>query len=437
LNNTYHVPGYTFNVQRATYNALPGPEDITRTVLPNGITVLARPNFNSPSVYISGYLPAGSLFDPDAKLGLAGFTAAALMRGTHKRNFQQIYNALESIGASLGFSSAVHTTAFSGKSLAEDLPLLLELLADALRQSVFPSEQVERLRTQLLTGLAIRAEDTREMASLTFDQIVYTGHPYRRPEDGYTETVQAITRDELDEFRQRHYGPRGLVITVVGGVEPARAIDEVAKALGDWQNPQQPEPPALPPLQPLQTIETRWVTIPGKSQADIVLGATGPERKAPAFLAASLGNSVLGQFGMMGRIGDAVREKAGLAYYAYSSLSGGSGPGPWEVSAGVDPANIERAIELIRQEITGFVSKPVTETELSDSQANYIGRLPLSLETNAGVAGALLGLERYDLGLDYYRRYPDLIRLITVEEVLAASQLYLKPDRLGIAVAGP
>ena len=386
---------------------------------------------------INGYLPAGGLFDPDDKLGLADFTASALMRGTAQHTFQEMYDLLESVGASLGVGGGTHTTSFSGKALAEDLDLLLELLAECLRQPVFPADQVERLRAQLLTGLAIRAQDTGEMASLAFDQMVYAGHPYSRPEDGYPETIQAITQADLVEFHRRHYGPRGLVIAVVGGVEPAQAVEKVARALGDWQNPVQPEPPALPALSPLEHTVTRKVTIPGKYQTDLVLGVAGPPRRSPDYMAASLGNSVLGQFGMMGRIGDVVREQAGLAYYAYSSLSGGLGPGPWAISAGVDPANVTQAIDLICQEIARFVREPVTAEELADSQANFIGRLPLSLESNGGVAGALINLERYDLGLDYYRRYPDMVRAVTPELVLEAARRYLDPDRLGIAIAGP
>jgi zinc protease len=140
---------------------------------------------------------------------------------------------------------------------------------------------------------------------------------------------------------------------------------------------------------------------------------------------------------MMGRIGKVVREAAGLAYYAASSLGGGLGPGPWDVSAGVDPQAVDPAIDLILQEIRRFTSEPVTSEELADSQANYIGRLPISLESNVGIASALLGLERYQLGLDYYRRYPDLVRAITAEQVLQAARHYLDPDRLAIAVAGP
>jgi len=406
-------------------------------VLDNGITILTRPNFNSPSVTVSGYLAVGGLFDPDDKLGLSDFTAAALMRGTTQRDFQAIYDALESAGASLGFNGATHTTGFGGKALSEDLPLLMNLLAETLREPAFPGQQVMRLRAQLMTGLAIRAQNTREMASMAFDQMVYANHPYSHPEDGYPETVQNISREDLVAFYQTHYGPRGVVIAVVGAVDPQAAVNCVQQVLGDWANPDQPEPPELPSVTPLGEQMVQQVEIPGKIQSDIVMGAAGPPRNAPDFFNAALGNSVLGQFGMMGRIGDVVREQAGLAYYAYSSMSGGLGPGPWSVSAGVNPDNVDQAIDLIQSEIRRFVTEPVTAEELSDSQSSYVGRLPLALEANAGVAGALLNLERYDLGLDYYRRYADLVNAVTVDEVLATAQKYLDPDRLAIAVAGP
>lgn len=416
--------------------SLPGPDDITRVELSNGIVVLARANFNSPSVFIHGYLPVGSLFEPDEKLGLASFTASALMRGTARRDFQGIYESLESVGAWLGIDGGAHSTGFTGRSLAEDLDMLLELFGETLRQPVFPPEQVERLRAQILTGLAIRAQDTGEMASLAFDQIVYEAHPYRRPEDGFPETVQSMTRQDLEQFHRTHYGPRGMVIVVVGGVEPSEAVEIVSRVLGDWENAQQPLPPDLPAVRPLQGRVRRQIHLVGKSQADLVMGAVGPPRSSPDFLAASLGNSVLGQFGMYGRIGESVRERSGLAYYAYSSLGGGLGPGPWFVSAGVDPANLEKAIDLVLAEITRFVEAGVSDGELEDSQAHYIGRLPLSLESNGGVAGALTNLERHKLGLDYYQRYAGLIAAISVEEVKQAARRYLHPERLAIAAAG-
>ncbi len=418
-------------------SSIPGPEDISRRVLPNGIVVLTRSNFNSSSVVVSGYVAAGSQLDAPDKLGLAHFTALGLMRGTASSDFHSLYNRLESAGASLGFGASVHTTSYSGRALAEDLPLLFTTLSECLREPVFPDDQLNRLRAQLLTGLAIRAQSTREMAALEFDALLFPGHPYGRPEDGFTETLSAITRDDIVDFHRSTYGPAGMTLVVVGAVEAEKVFDLAGKYLGSWNTPQSNRPHVLPAVMPLQQRITKKVIIPGKSQSDLVMGTLGPKRKDPAYLSASLGNSILGQFGLMGRVGDAVREKAGLAYYASTSLNAWIESGSWEVSAGVNPGNVEKAAALITNELRRFTTEPVTQEELTDNQSNYIGRMPLSLESNSGVANSLLNLERFDLGMDYLQRYPALIRAITKEDILHTAQKFIDPEKLIIVSAGP
>ena len=416
---------------------LPGADDILKVELENGITILARSNFNSPSVFIQGYLQAGSLLDPDEKLGLANFTASALMRGAAGLEFQAIYNTLESAGASLSFSSGTLSTSFGAKALAEDLGLVLELLSQTLTQPEFPEIQVQRLRAQLMTSLSLRAQDTAAMAALKFDSLLFEGHPYSRPEDGVPETVSAISREDLAQFHERVYGPKGMVIVIVGGLETQAAVEQAVERFSGWQKRGQMEIPLLPPLAPLESIRRESVIIPGKSQADIVLGVTAPDRRSPDFLPLAAANDVLGQFGLYGRIGESVRENAGLAYYAYSSLSAGTGPGAWYASAGVDPEHVDEAIELIKAEFRRIAQEKISEEELADTKTNFIGRLPLGLESNAGVASAITHLVRYELGMDYYRQYPGLIQAVTSEEVLQVSQKYLNLDRLAIVTAGP
>lgn len=417
--------------------ALPGPDDIYREVLPNGIVVLTRPNFNSPSVVMSGYFDAGALLDPDEKLGLADFVTSILLRGTQNYTFDEIYHELEAVGASLGLNTGISKSGFSGRSLAEDLPLLLKLLSEALLRPTFPKAEMEKLRAQLLTGLAIRAQDTSDMASMVFDQILFKGHPYSRPDDGYPETIRSITRSDLVKFHRQYYGPRGFAIAIVGAVEPEEAVRQVKRALGGWQVKDQKEAPALPALKPLKKTVRKHHRIAGKSQSDLIVGTNGPMRRDAEFMSASLGNNILGQFGMMGRIGDVVREKSGLAYYAYSSLSAGLGPGSWEVNAGVNPQNVTRAAGLIVDELKRFVQEGVTADELADSKANFIGRLPISLESNGGVANALLNIERHNLGLDYYHRYEGLVDEVSRDDVLNTGRKFIDPDKLVIAIAGP
>ncbi|MEI6291091.1 MAG: pitrilysin family protein, partial [Chloroflexota bacterium] len=392
--------------------SLPGPANVSRTTLANGITILVRNNPNSPSASLSGYLTTGSLFDSDEKLGRSTFATASLMRGTKTRTFDQIYDALESVGASFGFAAGTHTTGFNGRCLAEDLPLLFDLLANSLLQPTFPVDEVEKLRNQLMTGLALRAQDTGEMAALTFDQLIYQDHPYGRPDDGYPETIRRISRDDLFEFHDSTFSPIGMTLAVVGAVEPDAVIRFVEQFLGDWQKIP-PSAPDLPVIGPLQKTTRKHIPLAGKSQTDLMVGVLGPCRKDPEYMAASLGNSVLGQFGMMGRIGDIVREQSGLAYYASSNLSAGTGPGTWEVSAGVNPSNLDKALKLITKEIDRLTKDGVSPEELLDSQDHYVGRLPLSMESNAGIASALMNIERHNLGLDYYLRYEELVRSVT------------------------
>jgi zinc protease len=425
---------YSLSVQ-GSY-VLPGPDDIKRAKLSNGIVVLARKNFSSPSVVINGFLTAGSINDPDEKLGLANFVSMALMRGTRFHTFQQLYDILESVGANLGFDGGVHTTSFWGRSLVEDLDMLLDLLAETIQSPTFPNEQVDKLRSQLLASLAIRAQNTGDMASLAFDQIVYRGHPYRRPEDGYPDTVNRVMRDDLEEFHKLWYGPKGMTIAVVGAIEPDVAVERISECFGDWQNPSQQNAIDLPNVQPVEGIVRSNVSIAGKNQSDLVIGCAGPPRRSPDYVPAALGNNILGQFGLMGRIGDVVREKTGLAYYAHSNLSGGIGPGPWTISAGVSPENVDKVISLVFQEVGRFTKEDVGDEELADTQANYIGRLPLSLEANNGVAAAILALERYGLGLDYYQRYRETIMEVTPKAIREVASRYLDPENIAIAIAG-
>jgi zinc protease len=321
--------------------------------------------------------------------------------------------------------------------LGDDLPILLDTLADVIQNPEFPKEAIERVRAQLLTALDLRAQDTGEMASMGFDQIAYANHPYRFPSDGYIETIKAIKRTDIQDFHKSRYGPAEMVIVIVGPIEADKALSLVGEKLGDWVNPDQKESRNVPDAQPMEKTVLKHTIVEEKSQADIILGAVGPRRKWEDFYPALLGNSILGQFGMMGRIGESVRVTSGLAYYAYSSLSSSIGPGPWTVAAGVDPANLDKTISLIKEEVKRFTSQPVNQSELEDVQSNYLGKLPLSLESNTGVAGALLNIERHGLGLDYFQKYEDMILDITPEKILDAAKKYLDPDKLAISTAGP
>jgi zinc protease len=414
----------------------PGPESIHCYILDNGITVLVYENFAAESVVIDGLVRAGALGEPVEKSGLASFTAEMLMRGTEKRSFDDIYEAIESIGADLDFSSGRHVTEFSTRSLAEDLDLMLDLLAESLRRPTFPTEQIEPVQGETMASLHIRANDTRYRAGRAFREMLYPDHPYGRGIDGTLETVAAMTAEDMTDFHRRYYGPEGMIITLVGAVKHEDALEKVKAAFGDWQPAHEQLPPLPDVERPAETLRTH-VDMPEKTQSDIILGLPGPLRSAPDYLEASMANTVLGVFGMMGRLGQNVRESQGLAYYVYSRLQGGLGAAPWFVSTGVSPDKVQQAIDSILVEVDRIINEPIPEEELADSQAYRTGTLPVSLETNDGLATIISDIELYDLGLDYLQKLPDKINAMTPETVQAAAKKYLSTEQIAVAVAGP
>lgn len=418
--------------------SIPGTHNITREVLPNGITVLVYENFAAQSVVINGSINSGSVYETAAQNGLASLTAEAVMRGTQNRSFDEINETLESSGADIGVSGGTFRTGFSGKGLAEDLPMLLDLAADVLRYPMFPTEQVERLKGEILTSLAYRQQDTRYRANRAFHEALYPdNHPYHYSSRGKPDTVRPLTADDLRTFHAKHYAPQGMIIVIAGAVKAEDAVNLVRERFADWSNPDQPAPPDVAQVAPPRQMRREVVKLPGKTQSDIVIGTLGPSRLDPHWLPASLANSVLGQFGMMGRVGNSVRETLGLAYYAYSSLDLGIAQPAWNVIAGVNPANVDLAIDRSIDEIRRLADELISEDDLSDNQAYFVGRLPLQLESNEGIAGSIKLMETYDLGLDYLVNYRDTIYSISREDVQRAVRAFLNPDALVIGVAGP
>ncbi len=416
--------------------ALPGSDTIFRKRFSDGSTLLAYPNSTSPAVFFRGYLPVGSLSDPAGKNGLANFNAGMLSTGTKQHEFRQLHRLLESCGASISISAGALGTVFSGQCLKEDLPLVLALLMQMLSEPTFPQVHFERLRQQLLTVFRIQSQDTTEMASQAFDRLYYRDHPYAHPELGYPQTVATIRREDLLEFHANYFGPEGLVIAFAGGMESESTAALFEQIFSNWIVPSQKKQIDLPVWQPHRQAMREHVVIPEKSQSDLIIGTSAPIGMSQEYQICALGNNILGQFGMMGRIGESVRERSGLAYYSASTLGAGLGPTTWKVVAGVNPNNLDKAISKIKEELTRFITEPVTRQELRDVKQQALGQLPISLESNSGIARLLLSLERFQLSLDYLRELPAVLEAVTAEDILACARNYWHLDNLVIASAG-
>ena len=416
-------------------HAYPGPDDIHVFRFDNGLRLYVRQNPAAPVAVMEGHLATGAMHDPADLPGLADFVSGMVTRGSARFDYDTFNETVEGVGAAVDVSGDTHVTRISVSGLAEDFPMLVELLADGLRRPTFPPAHVELLRNQTLVYQQEREQDTQRMAALRFYATMYADHVYGRPVSGFPDTVKRITRDDLVEFHATHYGPAEAILVVTGAVDPAAVAGLVETHFGDWQPAPAHAIPARP--QPVGTSVTTVHNMPGKFQSDIVLGSPAVARDHPDFYAVRVANTILGRFGMMGRLGERIREEEGLAYYCYSSQDADLLGGVWYAAAGVNPANVSQTTNSVLEEFARLAATPPTAAELTDSQAYLTGILPLTLETNEGVANTILSMVWHDLGLDYLYRYADIINGVGVEDVQRVAHAYLRPACTVLSIAGP
>lgn len=422
---------------RASAPAVPiTPHTVARVELANGVVVLIREQPGAEMVALHGYVKAGAMFDGE-RGGMAGFVAGMLQRGTRAKSSQEIAEALESMGAVLAARADMETVSVGLRALREDAVAALEILGEVLMVPTFPPGEVDKARGEILTSIRIGMQDTRQVAERTFRSLAFPpGHPHARFPEGDESNVAALSREELAAFHHERYRPEATLLAIVGDIAAHEAIDTVARLFSSWPRGSVFRLPAIPPIPEMAAPVRRDARLAGKIQSDIVLGTPGLARADPAYYDTMVANLILGQLGLMGRLGDSVRERQGMAYYAYSDLRAGLLAGPWWVRAGVNPKNEERAIASILEEIRRFQEHGPEAAELADARDFLIGSMAVRLETNAGIAQTLADIELYGLGLDYLERYPEIIRSVTPDTLAHAAQR-LSTRAYYVAVAGP
>ena len=407
-----------------------------RRRLRNGLAILAQSTGTHPAVTLALTVPAGAVSDPEDRTGLAHFVSRLIDRGTASRSSTEIAEALDDRGVTLTTGVNRHLAVVNCSCLTDDAPSLIELMGEIAREPVFPPSEVETRRAEIVTAIRQDDDNPANVAADAMMELLFGGHPYGRRLRGTAASVQDIARDDIVEFHRRRYGPAGAAIAVVGDVDPGRAADLVEGAFERWAPVPPPGDPAPPDLAPARR---RRVVIPmmDKAQADIAYGFGGVRRHDPRYYAALLMNNILGQYGLGGRLGDSIRERQGMAYYAYSSLDADLAAGALAIRAGVSGENVDRTVASIDAEVTRMQRDGVSPAELADAKRYLIGSMPRLLETNDRIATFLLTAEHFGLGVDFDRRLPGLLEAVTRDEVNAAAAWLLRSEHASIAIAGP
>src|SRR3990172_7873680 len=259
----------------------------------------------------------------------------------------------------------------AGRMLREDVSTFLRLVGEVLTAPSFPAAEVEKARGELLTALRVSAMDTRYVAEQIFRRLAFPpGHPHAQPPAGDERVVEGLDAGALAAFHDRYFRPARTILVLVGDLRPDQAVAEVEKALGSWTRGSTTADPAVPAARAPAAGRRETVALPGKSQSDIVVGGVAVDRRDPAYYAVALATYILGGLGMMGRVGERVRETMGMAYYAHVEARAGLLAGPWWARAGVHPSNVQRAVDAIVEEGGKFQREGPTPGEVWDARGN-------------------------------------------------------------------
>src|SRR5713101_3055243 len=413
------------------------PQAVTRT-LPNGLRIFVVPATSSapqPAVTVRLVLTAaGAVHDPAGTRGVAEMTANLLTQGTEKRTAQQIAEAIDFVGGSLGASADSDATYVTVTVVKKDFELAMDLLADVTLRAAFSEEELDRRRQQLLSNLRVDYSDASYLASAVFDRAVYGPHPYGLPEEGTPDSVAKLARGDLLRFRDAYYVPNQALLAFAGDITPDAAFAAAEKYLGAWPKK---DVPAIQMPAPAATRGLRIYLIdkPDAVQTQVRIGRLGIPRNHPDYIPLYVTNRIFGG-GFNSRLNTEVRQKKGLTYDASSQFSSHKLAGSFEASTFTRTETTVAAIKLVVDLIERMAAGDVTPAELDFARDYIAGVFPIQSETPEHVAGRVLSVAQFDLPADYNDTYQQKVREVGPEQVKAMATRYFDVADLDLVLVG-
>ena len=391
----------------------------------------------NPTVAIHGSILAGTSSEPNGKSGIAELTTRLLIRGTKKLEAPKIADQLESVGAAITFRNSQDSIVFQTRMTSPWTKRVLSILSQCLTIPAFHPKDVNREKEGLLTDIRLRDDDTTRRGMREMSNLVYPrGHAYRRDRLGTAETVRGIDRADVKNYFEKVIAHSPAIVAVAGEINKKEATAWVRSTFGERERGKKLDR-ASDSQGRRPTPTKREILMAHKTQADILIGGTAIARTHPDYETLNLLNAILGELGFMGRLGQRVRDKEGLAYSCSSFISSGLAGGSWTALAGVNPRNVSKATELMMEEIGRVQSELVEEQELADSKQNQLGSALMELESTEGIARTSHNLAHFDLGLDYFQKRRQTFAKITREDLRTIANKYLDISTLSTVIVGP
>lgn len=410
----------------------PSTEFLQLTTLPNGVRVVSETITHVQSASVGIYIGAGSRDETDALRGISHFIEHMMFKGTAKRTAREIADAIESRGGHLNAFTTKENTCYEARTLAEDVPLAMDVLTDMLRGSLFDAEEMEREKRVVLEEIKMYEDTPEETVHDIFEQTLFPSHPLGQPIIGYDKTVSAMSRDNLVDYIGAQYRPDRIVVAAAGNLEHDDLVRLTDAAFASLEG----KAPERTLQTPDSSGESKQVGKRDIEQVHFCYGAAGyaktDKRRYPLMIL----NNVLGG-NMSSRLFQEVREKRGLAYaigsYPRAYMDGGF----FCVYGGTSPETYEQVLELTRIEFGKVLKDGITDDELSKAITQVRGGLVLGLE------GMTARMHRYGDSLLTYGRVIPIEEImaefeaVTHEKIGSVAHEILGSDKMTLTAIGP
>jgi predicted Zn-dependent peptidase len=378
------------------------------------------------------WIKTGSRRETPQENGISHFIEHMLFKGTKNRSAEEIARAADSIGGHLDAFTAKETTSYSIKVLDEHLPRAFGILSDLVKNPLFEPEHIKNESRVIQEEIKMVEDTPDDLVHEMFTQTYWRGHSLGRPILGSRQNVRSFDHKRLRKSFARHYAPNNLIVSAAGHLTHRQIMDLVKREFGGARRGPALRSGAVPLAHPHIQVKNKK----DLEQVHVCVGAPAYPQPHKNRFPAYILNSVMGG-GMSSHLFQNIREKRGLVYSVFSSLSTFHDVGCLSVYAGTSADKAREVIDLVLKEFGEMKSRPITQEELDRAKAYIKGSLLLSLESSNSRMGNLARQEMYFgryITMDETARSVDGV---TAEQVQKVAQDFFQPSRLAVTVLGP
>ncbi len=403
------------------------------TKLPNGLRVLTVPMKGRQSCGVAVWIRTGARYESIREAGISHFLEHMLFKGTVTRNAQQIKQAVEGVGGSMNAFTGEEMTCYFAKLLKPHMPAAMEVLADMVLNSVFPTAEVEKERSVILEEIKMYKDLPSHEAHEKMSALLWPKHSLGRPIAGTMASVSALKRANLVDYLERYYGPANMLVSVAGDVKHKDVLKQVQK---HFNFRARVKPSRFDKAEFSRAGQRVWIHKKKIEQTHLVLAFQGFARVHPDRYKLSLLHVLLGA-NMSSRLFEEVREKRGLAYEIKSGLVSYLDTGAFIVSAGVEAKKAPDCIRVILNELRQISKQPPAADELKRAKDFFMSQICMGVEDT--LDNLLWAGDRVISG----RSVPDLVKIrkniqeVTAEQVSAVAKHLFQNSKMYFTAAGP